>query len=250
MQEKINQVAIFFEAAIKEFCSFNHLKQTKILDFGCGEGQLVIALSQLGFDAFGCDMVDYWSDDHFPLPERLSTIHHPYRLPFDDNMFDVVVSTSVLEHAQNKLECFQEIYRVLKPGGYAMHLYPGKWYMPYELHTHVPFLNFIWPYCPTWWLSIWAILGVRNEFQNGQSWQTVVAENKTNCKEWLTFWTTRQYRELSLQVFGNCNWPMDFYINNASGGFARLFKRLPFKALLGLLSREMRMSFMIQKKAT
>ena len=43
----------------------------------------------------------------------------PYRIPFDDASMDVVVSTSVLEHAFNVDEVFSEIGRVLRPGGLA-----------------------------------------------------------------------------------------------------------------------------------
>jgi len=108
----------------------------RILDFGCGRGNLVDLFLQRGFDAYGCDVESYWPDDHFKV-ERLGRItQDPYQLPFDENTFDFVVSTSVLEHAQNKKECFLEIHRVLRPGGYSMHLHPGKWYSPYEPHVY------------------------------------------------------------------------------------------------------------------
>ena len=249
MPEDINKVAAFIEAAIEELGAFNPAAPAKVMDFGCGRGQLVHALSKLGFDTYGCDITAYWLGDHLPISEGLSTISlSPYRLPFDENTFDFVISTSVLEHAQNKEDCFREIHRVLRPGGYSMHLYPGKWYLPYEPHIYVPLANYFWPHCPKWWLGLWALLGVRNEFQQDQPWQAVAAVNNRYCQEGLSYWTTRQYQELSLKVFGNCHWPMQFYIDNASGGFARIFKRFPFKAVSGALSRETRMGFMIQQK--
>lgn len=239
----------FLVAAIEQLWGIDRSEPIKILDFGCGQGHLVDVLLQHGFDAYGCDIEHSWSDDQSKL-ERLRTItKDPYRLPFDENIFDFVVSTSVLEHAQNKKECFLEIYRVLKPGGYSMHLYPGKWYLPYEPHIYVPLANYFWPYCPKWWLEVWAILGVRNRFQTKEPWQTVAIANQKYCQNGLSYWTTGQYRKLSLQVFGNCHWPMQFYLDHSSGGFARVFKRLPFKTLSGLLSREIRMAFMIQRKA-
>ena len=38
-------------------------------------------------------------------------------IPFQDAMFDVVISNGVINLSPNKLQLFQEIHRVLKPGG-------------------------------------------------------------------------------------------------------------------------------------
>lgn len=39
-------------------------------------------------------------------------------MPFDDNLFDVVISNCVLNLVPDKLKAFREIFRVLKPGGH------------------------------------------------------------------------------------------------------------------------------------
>ena len=39
------------------------------------------------------------------------------KMPFKKNFFDFVASYGVLHHAENDEVCFDEIYRVLKPGG-------------------------------------------------------------------------------------------------------------------------------------
>ena len=39
------------------------------------------------------------------------------RLPFEDNTFDSIVTSEVLEHIQNDVTAIAEFYRVLKPGG-------------------------------------------------------------------------------------------------------------------------------------
>lgn len=38
-------------------------------------------------------------------------------IPFQENMFDVVISNGAINLSPNKLRLFQEIHRVLKPGG-------------------------------------------------------------------------------------------------------------------------------------
>jgi len=58
----------------------------------------------------------YWQQKSHATVERLATISlTPYRLPYESDTLDVVVSTSVLEHAQNKEELFLEIHRVHAP---------------------------------------------------------------------------------------------------------------------------------------
>lgn len=243
------KAAEFLSRAIQQITGLPRSSRTKVLDFGCGTGSLAGQLAERGYDAWGCDVEARWGEGFGVNPERLSAIAlEPYRLPYESGVFDVVVSTSVLEHAQNKEECFRETHRVLRNGGYAMHLYPGKWYLPREPHIFVPLANFFWPRCPGWWLGVWAILGVRNGYQQGKSWRETLQANVRYCREELSYWPNRRYRQLSLRVFGNYAAPMKFYVENAYGGYAKLFGSLPFKSLSGWLSGELRMNFIVLRK--
>ena len=60
--------------------------------------------------------------------------------------------------------------------------------------------------------------------------------------------SNEEYRRLSLEIFGNHSWSMQFYIHNGYGGFTRLLRRFPFTKLWGLVSREVRMAFLVQQK--
>jgi SAM-dependent methyltransferase len=42
------------------------------------------------------------------------------QMPFEDNTFDALICNHVLEHIDNELQATKEIYRVLKPGGWAI----------------------------------------------------------------------------------------------------------------------------------
>jgi SAM-dependent methyltransferase len=247
-EQSINLAASFFHVLIGELVKENR-GFLKILDFGCGAGRLVGDLRALGHETYGCDTWSTFSLNA-PADERLREItQKPYRIPFDAQAFDFVVSTSVFEHAQNKEECFREIHRVLKPGGYAIHLLPGKWYLPTEPHIYVPLVNWFWPRVPRWWLGLWAFLGVRNEFQKEMTWRHVRDSNYAYCEKGLSYWSTRRYREVSDRIFGRYFYPMELFVSQPGGGFNRLAQKLPFKKLMGLISREFRMGVLVQQKA-
>ena len=222
----------------------------KVLDFGCGAGRTVEELHRLGIEAYGCDIRSYLADDLTVPRERFAFLSFdPYRLPYPDDFFDAVVSSSVLEHAQNYEELLYEIKRVLKPGGLSMHVLPGKWYLPSEPHMFVPLVNWFWPHVPRWWLALWARLGIRNEFQRGLAAPDVTEKNVEYTRDGIIYNSTRTWNEVSMRVFGNVSWPMDFFLSRVDGGVAKLWRKLPFKRFVGLLSRELRMGFMVHRKA-
>lgn len=49
------------------------------------------------------------------------------QMPVDDQTFNVVICNHVLEHVDNDLVAMREIYRVLKPGGWAILQVPIDW---------------------------------------------------------------------------------------------------------------------------
>jgi SAM-dependent methyltransferase len=248
--EDVAATAIFLDRAIIEIARVAKTPRTRVLDFGCGSGELVQRLVQLGYDAHGCDIsFAHDSATLAPDPGRCKQIQQtPYRLPFDDACFDVVLSSSVLEHARNPEEYLREIRRVLQPGGCAMHLFPGKWYLPCEPHIQVPLANYFYPNCPTWWFALWTLLGQRSRHHKTLGWRETTNAYREFQANAVFYLTTRQHERLSRMVFGNCEWPMDFYITHAHGRFAQLCRRLPFRKLWGLVSREIRMGFLVQRK--
>ncbi len=249
LENEEKNAALFFDAGIREIAGRKQPASVKVLDFGCGCGELVGCLGELGYDAHGCDMGSRWKENPDACSDRFLTIEQqPYRLPYADDSFEVVISSSVLEHAQNKVEFFREIHRVLKPGGHALHMLPGKWYLPAEPHIYVPLVNFFWPRRQAWWLALWAWLGVRNRYQVGKPWREVLKQNIKYCRDGLSYWSTGQYRKLSLEVFGNFSMPMDFYIRHGYGRVPRILRKLPLKRLTGWLSGETRMNIIVQQK--
>ena len=245
--EDIAATARFFDRAIREIARPERSGRIRVLDFGCGSGELVVHLLGLGYDAHGCDIVP--APEGSAAAQRLRRIEAaPYRLPFDDASFDVVVSASVLEHARNPEEYLNEIRRVLSHGGTAMHLLPGKWYLPSEPHLLVPLANYFYPRCPSWWFAAWALLGRRHPDHKGLGWREAAKACRDFYDNGVFYLSTREHERLSRTVFGNCEWPMTFYIAHAHGGFARFCRKLPMRKLWGFVSRECRMGFLVQRK--
>lgn len=63
-------------------------------------------------------------------------------LPIKDNSVDVIVCTQVYEHVPDSRQLFEEMYRVLMPGGYAFFSGPNAVF-PIEPHYFLPFLHWL-----------------------------------------------------------------------------------------------------------
>lgn len=101
--------------------------KTKIntyLDYGCGECDITEYLGQkLGLDkkhTLGVD-IEGWMDTLYdsPKPDTITftQIKSNGQLPYKTNSIDLITLFQVLHHVQNIEEPFEEIMRVLKPGG-------------------------------------------------------------------------------------------------------------------------------------
>jgi SAM-dependent methyltransferase len=57
------------------------------------------------------------ADIESPLAKVKMDVHD---IPFDDNTFDAAMCNHVMEHVEDDIKAMSEIYRVLKPGGWAI----------------------------------------------------------------------------------------------------------------------------------
>ena len=148
-----------------------------MLDLGCGNGNTVYALREMGYNVLGCD-IQFKEGPYCEQLQRQRLIHKietaPYRLPFDVAAFDYVFSQQVFEHVQDYDGTLAEIRRVLRPGGSSLHIFPSR-LRPIEDHVYVPFAGVFRHYV---WLLFWAGLGVRNSFQCGLNPLEVARRNR------------------------------------------------------------------------
>lgn len=198
----------------------------QILDFGCGAGKMVEQYCKAGYDAFGCDLrVEHESERMRRIDPETSS------LPFADNVFDFVFSDQVLEHVRDHARAFAEIERVMKPGAVSLHIFPAK-LKPTEGHVFVPLGGLIQN---RWWLTPWALLGIRNSFQRGKAFREVVDLNFKYLRERTNYLSKPEIIAAVSASFDNLTFAEKEMIKHTYGGARRLYplvKWAPFIAAL------------------
>ncbi len=90
----------------------------RVLDIGCGEGQVGRRLASQGAEVVGLDVTDSQiraAQDRGGLSGYLQA--HANQLPCGDARFDTVVLCLAIEHVELFEDAIQEVARVLTPGG-------------------------------------------------------------------------------------------------------------------------------------
>ncbi len=108
-----------YNATINQVLNHFREREGKLLhlDVGSGSGDLVKLLKkQLNTKSSCCD----YADKLIQLPGQrvdLVNLNIKKELPYQENMFDIVTATEVIEHLEDFRAILREMYRVLKPGG-------------------------------------------------------------------------------------------------------------------------------------
>ncbi len=97
----------------------------KVLDLGCGSGRHAVYLAKHGFEVYGIDIApegikiakNWLKKEKLKANFKIGSIYK--KLPYKDNFFDALISTSTIHHEKikNIQKAIREIERVLKPKG-------------------------------------------------------------------------------------------------------------------------------------
>lgn len=105
-----------------------------LLDAGCGEKPYSLIYEELTEKSVGCD-VEYCIHNQTAV-DVFATLDE---LPFENNTFDTILCTNVLEHVAENEKAFSELSRVLKYNGYMLvsvpFLYPAH-EVPHDFYRY------------------------------------------------------------------------------------------------------------------
>lgn len=229
-------------------------RDSRILDFGCGEGKLVYEYRDAGFDAYGFDIRpaaqlrapedrQYFG---FALTGQPVDVPHyridatSYKIPFADGFFDFVFSTSTMEHVQDYHLALAEIARVLKPGGVCLLTFPAR-YRLIEPHIYVPLSGFIQNFP---WFLFWALWGIRNQFQHHLGPIECARINLEYAKTGLNYLRLREILSISNQYFAHVSLVPPHYVWGAADDPSANYRRaLLFHPFISRLVRRMSSRF-------
>lgn len=138
---------------LKNFSEFNlneTLTNKKIVDFGCGTGELTKILTK--FNPEKIIGIDISEEDLNIARKKYSGSLIEFRkgsemiIPFNSNLIDVIFCLDVLEHISNVVVIFDEFVRILKPGG-KIYIAWQSWFSPFASHldtyTLIPWIQII-----------------------------------------------------------------------------------------------------------
>jgi len=153
-------------------------KNALVLDVGCGSGDQVHYLRNIGYEAYGID-VEFKEGVHQLFLQKMGLIKlieigfkdrsslesgDEYTWPEFDRLFDVITSCAVLEHVRNLEEFVASSKYALKQGGICIHYFPSK-HAIVEPHIGVPFGGML---KKRLWIKVMCALGVCFESKRGK----------------------------------------------------------------------------------
>ncbi len=124
-----------------------------VLDLGCFTGgRLIHWKERYGFGRVcGIDIREVYAEAAARFAEERGVeaefaTGFAEALPYEDDSFDFIVSTDVLEHVNDVAATMAECFRVLKPGGRLLVVFP-QYFQPLEAHltftTRLPALHWL-----------------------------------------------------------------------------------------------------------
>jgi len=124
MYDTLKRVSVFYEELLTE-----NIEGKLLLDAGCGTGWFSKAAVERGAKVTSMDLGEGLLEEVKKKCTSKRIVGSILEIPFEENSFDIIVSSEVIEHIPNPLDAIDELYRVLKPGGTLILSTPNRlWY--------------------------------------------------------------------------------------------------------------------------
>ena len=127
--------------------NFENKESIKILDWGCGKGELINYLNNNNFNCYGVEISQFKLQqnvikDKKNISEKIFLINSDNKTNFESNYFDFIFTNQVIEHVSDKESFLLEINRILKKGGCSYNILPAK-HRINEVHLKMPFVHWL-----------------------------------------------------------------------------------------------------------
>ncbi len=101
------------------FRTIKFVENGRYLDVGCGMGYFPLVMKYLGMNPHGVEPADFDPElsEKYSLNITKSILEEA---GYENDYFDVITLNHVFEHVPNPSETMEELYRILKPGGYLI----------------------------------------------------------------------------------------------------------------------------------
>ena len=110
-----------------------------LLDIGCGTGLNANFLKEKGYEIYGIDVSKIAIDKFNKKGFKGKIMDISQELEFEENFFDVIFASEVIEHVSYTEGFLKEIKRVLKPGGILYLSTPNSSFWPYRILSLIGF---------------------------------------------------------------------------------------------------------------
>lgn len=125
--------ATWYDTNIKKYA------KGKLLDLGCGKAPLYATYSQFTESVTLAD----WDNSLHPNIHLDVMCDITKRLPFENNSFDTIILSDVLEHVPNPADLMSELERILTPGGVVLVNVPFLYWlheMPFDYYRYTEYM--------------------------------------------------------------------------------------------------------------
>jgi ubiquinone/menaquinone biosynthesis C-methylase UbiE len=162
-QYSLNEAKISHEKIASQILKYSGKQSQKVLDVGCGFGDLIFSFAPNVKEAVGIDMDKGFIDICNMKKEcygakNVEFVHSKSeKIPFEDETFDLVMPKTVLEHVEDVDEAIKEQARVTKVGGQVYVECPNYMWIK-EGHYN----SWMLPLMPKWLFRPWLKLQGKN----------------------------------------------------------------------------------------